>query len=80
LDEFYKKLNNLAALTRNISKRSVEIERNSRNDHITIAKAILEKDEEKCEHAMRRHIKNTGLLLTQSYLMEQTGLVSHINM
>ncbi len=79
LDEFYKKLNNLAALTRNLSKRSVEIEQNSRNDHIAIAKAILEKDEEKSEHVMRRHIKNTGLLLSQSYLMEQTGLVSNLN-
>ena len=79
LDEFYKKLNNLAALTRNLTKRSVEIERNSRNDHIAIAKAILEKDEEKCEHAMHKHIKGTCLLLTQSYLMEQTGLVSNLN-
>jgi DNA-binding GntR family transcriptional regulator len=79
LDEFYEKLNNLAALTRNLSKRSVEIEQNSRNDHIAISKAILEKDEEKSEHAMRKHIKNTGLLLTQSYLMEQTGLVSNLN-
>ena len=79
LDEFYKKLNNLAALTRNLSKRSVEIERNSRNDHIAIANTILEKDEEKCEYTMRRHIKTTGLLLTQSYLMEQTGLVSNLN-
>jgi DNA-binding GntR family transcriptional regulator len=79
LGEFYKKLINLAALTRNLSKRSVEIERNSRNDHIAIANAILEKDEEKCEQAMRKHIKGTCLLLTQSYLMEQTGLVSNPN-
>jgi DNA-binding GntR family transcriptional regulator len=79
LDEFYKKLSNLAALTRNLSKRSVEIERNSRNDHIAIAKAILEKNEEKSEHSMRKHIKGTCLLLTQSYLMEQTGLVSNLN-
>ena len=76
---FYEKLNNLAALTRNLTVRSVEIERNSRNDHIAIAQAILEKDEEKCEHAMREHIKTTCLLLTQSYLMEQTGLVSNLN-
>lgn len=76
---FYEKLNNLAALTRNLTVRSVEIERNSRNDHIAIAQAILEKDEEKCEHAMRKHIKTTCLLLTQSYLMEQTGLVSNLN-
>jgi DNA-binding GntR family transcriptional regulator len=79
LGEFYKKLNNLAALTRNLTKRSVEIERNSRNDHITIATAILEKNEEKSEHSMRKHINGTCLLLTQSYLMEQTGLVSNLN-
>ncbi len=75
LGEFYKKLSNLAALTRNLTKRSVEIERNSRNDHIAIAMAILEKNEDQSEHSMRQHIKGTCLLLTQSYLMEQTGLV-----
>jgi DNA-binding GntR family transcriptional regulator len=79
LDEFYQKLNNLSALTRNLTKRSVEIELNSRNDHVAIAKAILEKDEDKSEHAMRKHIKGTCLLLTQYYLMEQTGLVSNLN-
>lgn len=75
LDEFYQKLNNLSALTRNLTKRSVKIELNSRNDHVAIAKAILKKDEDKSEHAMRKHIKSTCLLLTQYYLMEQTGLV-----
>jgi len=76
LAEFYKKLSNLAALTRNLTKRSVEIEQNSRNDHIAIATAILEKNGEKSENSMRKHIKGTCLLLTRSYLMEQTGLVS----
>lgn len=79
LDEFYNKLKDLSTLTRNLTKRSVEIELNSRNDHIAIAKAILEKDEDKSEDAMRKHIKSTSLLLTQHYLMEQTGLVSNLN-
>jgi DNA-binding GntR family transcriptional regulator len=79
LDEFYQKLNNLSALTRNLTKRSVEIEVNSQKDHIAIADAILEKDEDKSEQAMRKHIKSTCLLLTQYHLMEQTGLVSNLN-
>jgi DNA-binding GntR family transcriptional regulator len=76
-----KEANNkiLSALTRNLTKRSVEIELNSQKDHIAIADAILEKDEDKSEQAMRKHIKSTCLLLTQYHLMEQTGLVSNLN-
>ena len=79
LGEFYQKLNNLNQLTRNMTKMSVSIEQSSRNDHIAIADAILEKDEDKSEHAMRRHIKSTCLLLSQHYLLKQTGLVGNLN-
>jgi len=77
LDEFYQKLNNLSALTRNLTKRSVEIELNSQKDHIAIADTILSKDEDRSEQVMRKHIKGTCLLLAQYHLIEQTGLVSN---
>lgn len=79
LTEFYKKLNNLTLLTRNKTKLSVAIEQSSRTDHIVIAEAILARDENKSEEAMRKHIKSTSILLTQHYLMEQTGLVGNLN-
>ena len=79
LGEFYQKLNNLTLLTRNMTKMSVSIEQSSRNDHIMIADSLLEKDENKSEHVMRKHIKNTCILLSQHYLLEQTGLVGNLN-
>ncbi len=79
LGGFYDKLNNLGLLTRNMTKVSVAIEQSSRKDHIAIADALLEKDENKSEHAMRRHIRSTCILLSQHYLMEQTGLVGNLN-
>ena len=79
LGEFYQKLNNLTLLTRNMTKMSVSIEKSSRNDHLKIADALLNKDEDKSEHAMRAHIQNTCILLSQRYLMEHTGLVGNLN-
>lgn len=79
LTDFYKKLNNLTLLTRNLTKVSVGIEQCSRDAHIEIADAILERDENKSEQAMRTHIKSTCLSLTQHYLMAQTGMVSNLS-
>ena len=79
LGEFYRKLNNLTLLTRNMTKMSVSIEKSSRNDHLKIADALLRKDEDQSEHAMRGHIQSTCILLSQRYLMEHTGLVGNLN-
>jgi len=79
LGEFYRKLNNLTLLTRNMTKMSVSIEKNSRNDHLKIADALLNRDEDQSEHAMRRHIQSTCILLSKRYLMEHTGLVGNLN-
>ena len=79
LCEFYQKLNSLTLLTRNMTKMSVPIEQSSRNDHIKIADALLNKDEDQSEHAMRRHIQSTCILLSQHYMMEKTGFVSNLN-
>jgi len=58
---------------------SVSIEKSSRNDHLKIADALLNKDEDQSEHAMRGHIQSTLILLSQHCLMEHTGLVGNLN-
>ena len=79
LGEFYNKLNNLTLLTRNMTKMSASIEKSSRNDHIKIADALLNKDEDLSERSMRAHIQSTCMLLSQRYLMEHTGLVGNLD-
>ena len=72
LSEFYQKLRNLSTLIRNITKKSVEIEMNSRNAHLTITKAVQERNEIKSEQCMREHLITTCRSLIQSYLINQT--------
>jgi DNA-binding GntR family transcriptional regulator len=59
LAEMHAKLNNLAALTSNITKRSAAIEKVSGVAHVDIIDAILERDEEKSERLMRAHLRET---------------------
>jgi DNA-binding GntR family transcriptional regulator len=72
--EFYQKLKNLAALTRNITEKSIEIEAASKKSHIVIARTILERNEIESEKSMREHLNNTSRLLVQSYLRDRAGL------
>ncbi len=59
LKEFYEKLKNIAALTRNMSKNSPQIEENSKNYHMQILEALIQKDVEKSEALMREHLRLT---------------------
>lgn len=59
LGEMHKKLNNLVALTSNITKRSAAIEKASGFAHLDIIEAIIEQDEEKSERLMRTHLRET---------------------
>lgn len=70
LSEFYGKLKNLTTLVRNITKKSVKIESNSRKGHLAIANAILKRDEVTSEETMREHLRGTCRLLVESYLIE----------
>ena len=67
LSEFYNKLKNLAILTRNITKKSVSIEKKSQESHLAIINALEEKDEEKCEHCMRAHLRITCRLMVNHF-------------
>ncbi|MBD3306673.1 FCD domain-containing protein [candidate division KSB3 bacterium] len=67
--EFYEKLRNLAALTRNISKKSIGIEQRSKDAHLALMKALEEKDADKSEQCMRDHLRSTCRSLVETYLI-----------
>jgi DNA-binding GntR family transcriptional regulator len=54
-------------MTRNITKRSVEIEKKSREEHVKIIEAILDGDEAKVEELMRNHLRRTLASVIESY-------------
>ena len=67
LSQFYNKLENLSALTRNITQRSILIEKKSQESHLAIIDALEEKDEEKSEHCMREHLRITCRLMVNHF-------------
>ncbi|PIE35749.1 hypothetical protein CSA56_02970 [candidate division KSB3 bacterium] len=72
--EFYQKLKNLAAITRNITKKSTTIEQCSKAEHLFLMKAIEEKNGEKGEQHMRAHLRETCRRLVEDYVIVQGGL------
>jgi len=67
LSEFYNKLKDLTALTRNITQKSVLIEKKSKESHLAIINALEERDEEKSEYCMREHLRTTCRLMTDYF-------------
>ncbi|MCJ7651366.1 MAG: GntR family transcriptional regulator [Candidatus Lokiarchaeota archaeon] len=67
LSEFYNKLRDLAALTRNITKKSVLIEKKSQESHLVIINSLEEKDEEKSEYYMREHLRITCRMMADYF-------------
>lgn len=67
LKKFYEKLRLLTNMTRNITKRSAEIEKRSRDDHVRIIETILLGDEAKVEELMRKHLRETLRSVIDSY-------------
>ena len=57
--KYYHVLRNITALTSNITKKSISIEKQSQKFHLTIINAIKERDEEKSEYCMREHLRIT---------------------
>lgn len=64
--EFYKKLKDLSALIRNITKNSHLIEKKSKEAHLKIIDVLNKKDEEKSEKYMREHLKTTCKLMIET--------------
>jgi DNA-binding GntR family transcriptional regulator len=54
-----ERLENLTVLTANITKRSPAIEKASADAHLNIINAMLQQDEDKGEHLMRDHLRET---------------------
>ena len=67
LSQFYNKLRNLSTLTRNITQQSISIEKKSQEMHLSILKALEEKNEEKSEYYMRAHLRTTCRLLVNYF-------------
>jgi DNA-binding GntR family transcriptional regulator len=67
LSEFYNKLRDLTALTRNITQKSVLIEKKSKESHLAIINALEERDEEKSEYCMREHLRTTCRLMADYF-------------
>ena len=67
LSEFYNKLRDLAALTRNITQKSVLIEKKSQELHLVIINSLEVKDEEKSEYYMREHLRITCRLMADYF-------------
>jgi len=67
LSQFYKKLEDLSALTRNITQSSILIEKKSQESHLAIIDALEEKDEAKSEHCMREHLRITCRLMVNHF-------------
>jgi DNA-binding GntR family transcriptional regulator len=65
--QFYQKLKNLAALTRNLTRKSAAIEAKSREDHLAVIGALEEGSEERSEQRLREHLRSTCDLLLESY-------------
>ena len=65
--QFYYKLRNITALTRNITEKSVIIEKKSQESHLVIINSLKEKDEEKSENYMREHLRITCRLMATHF-------------
>lgn len=73
LSEFYFKLKNLHALTASLTRRLPKVEENSKDYHLLISEAILEKDIAKSEQLMREHLRLTCKLTVEGYINDRTG-------
>jgi len=67
LKKFYEKLRLITDMTRNITKRSVEIEKKSRDEHVKIIEAILDGNEAAAEELMRKHLRRTLTSVIETY-------------
>ncbi len=75
---YYQKLKDRSALIRNISKRSIDIEKKSREEHIELIKALEERDEIRSEHCMRNHLRSTCQRIVETFISELKGAVKYI--
>ncbi|MCC8189728.1 MAG: FCD domain-containing protein, partial [Planctomycetes bacterium] len=73
LTDFYGTLKNMTALTRNITRRQVAIEENSRSAHLAIVTALCHRDPDESERAMRAHLAETRQGVIHGLVHAHTG-------
>ena len=71
--EISVRLNNLTALTSNITKKSTAIEKQSLEAHCRIIDALLEGDEDKSEKVMREHLRDTCRQVVEQFYPGMLG-------
>ena len=74
--DFYRSLQNVAALTRNITRKWAVIEEQSRLEHLAIIDAIQACDSRKAEQLMRNHLRSTCRRIVDSYLRQKLRIPS----
>ncbi len=67
LQSYFEKLHLLYSLTVNITRRSQDIEKISRESHLSIMDAIIARDGEKAEKLMREHLRETCRNITKIF-------------
>ena len=79
LFDFYQKLRDVTMLTRNVSKRSADVEVASREDHLRIIEAVLCGRRDDAERYMRLHLRGTCERLVAAYLQRRTATLSLVS-
>lgn len=74
LMDFYQSLQNVAALTRNITRKWFAIEEQSRLEHLEIIEAMQAGQSRRAEQLMRNHLRRTCRRLVDSYLRQKLRL------
>jgi len=70
LFQYYLRIKDISALIRNITKRSIEIEIESKGEHLALIEALLGADEERSEGCMRDHLRNTCERIVETYISD----------
>lgn len=74
----YENLKNLSILTSNITRKSPNIEKISKEAHLILIDALLEQDEEKSERIMREHLRDTCRQIVEQFYPNMLGGASTI--
>ncbi|MDZ4165932.1 MAG: GntR family transcriptional regulator [Smithellaceae bacterium] len=67
MSDMYQKLMSLTILTSNLTRKSTEIERASRDAHLELIDALLKRDEDRSERVMREHLRDTCRVLVAQF-------------
>lgn len=69
----YENLKNLSILTSNITRKSPNIEKISKEAHLILIDALLEQDEETSERIMREHLRDTCRQIVEQFYPNMLG-------